>query len=97
MENKKHFKKKDIIILVVTIAILLAIVLLCAFNWSLVAKLFSLIVEGKTVVQDYILSFGILGQIINAIMLVVGFFFPTMWDLRIKFRSLTLVKNVFAH
>lgn len=84
MKNKKEIKKKDIVILVVTIAILIAIVLLCAFNWSLVADLFNLIVKGKTIVQDYILSFGILGEIIIAIMLVFCFFFPFISSLPLQ-------------
>lgn len=84
MKEKKEIKKKDIIILVVTIAILLAIALLCAFNWPLVANLFSLIVKGKTIVQDYVLSFGILGEIIIAIMLMFCFFFPFISSLPLQ-------------
>lgn len=84
MKNKKEIKKTDIVILVVTVAILLAIVLLCAFNWPLVANLFDLIVKGKAVVQDYVLSFGILGEIIISIMLVFCFFFPFVSSLPLQ-------------
>ena len=84
MKNKKAIKTKDVIILALTIAILLAIVLLCAFNWPLVANLFSLIVKGKTIVQDYVLSFGILGEIIIAIMLIFCFFFPFISSLPLQ-------------
>ncbi|MDE7454247.1 MAG: VTT domain-containing protein [Clostridia bacterium] len=84
MNNKKKIRKRDIAILVVTIAILLAIALLCAFNWPLVANLFDLIVRGKTVVQDYVLSFGILGEIIIAIMLLFCFFFPFISSLPLQ-------------
>lgn len=84
MKNKKDIKKKDIVILVVTIAILLTIGLLCAFNWPLVVKLFDLIVKGKTVVKDYIQSFGILGEIIIAIMMLFCFFFPFISSLPLQ-------------
>ena len=84
MANKKAIKQKDIVILVVTIAILLAIVLLCAFNWPLVANLFELIVKGKTVVQDYVLSFGILGEAVIAVMLIFCFFFPFISSLPLQ-------------
>ena len=84
MKSKKYIKKKDIVILAVTIAILLAIVLLCAFNWQLVVKLFDLIVKGKTVVKEYVLSFGILGEIIIAIMMTFCFFFPFISSLPLQ-------------
>lgn len=84
MKSKKNIRKRDIVLLAVTIAILLAIALLCAFNWSLVVKLFDLVVKGKTVVQDYVLSFGILGEIIIAIMIMFCFFFPFISSLPLQ-------------
>lgn len=84
MKDKREIKKKDIVILAVTVAIILAIVLLCAFNWSLVVNLFNLVVKGKTIVQDYMLSFGILGEIILSIMMVFCFFFPFISSLPLQ-------------
>lgn len=84
MKNKHDIKKKDIVILVITVAILLAIALLCAFNWQLVVRLFDLIVEGKTAVKDYVSDFGILGEIIIAIMLMFCFFFPFISSLPLQ-------------
>lgn len=84
MKSKKTLKKKDIVILVVTIAILLAIALLCAFNWSLVVNLFDLVVKGKTVVQEYVLSFGIWGEIVILIMMLFCFFFPFISSLPLQ-------------
>ena len=84
MKNKKDIKKKDIAILVITIAIILAIILLCAFNWPLVINLFGLIVQGKEIVQDYILSFGVWGAIVIAIMLMFCFFFPFISSLPLQ-------------
>lgn len=84
MEGKKKIRKRDIVILVVTIAILLAMALLCAFNWSLVVDLFGMIVKGKTVVKDYVLKFGIWGEIVIAVVLMFCFFFPFISSLPLQ-------------
>ncbi len=74
--DKNKIKKSDIIILTITIALLIGIVIFCALNWHLVITLFDMIVEGKSIVKDFVTDFGWLGVVAIAVVLVFCFFFP---------------------
>ena len=79
--------KKELIIIITTAVVLTALVIFSILNWDIVSYLFTQVASGAEVVQDYVLSLGVVGVIAMTIIMIVCFFFPFISSVPIQLTS----------
>lgn len=83
----EKINKKEITIVIITALILTALIVFSIINWEVIIYLFEQVSSGADVVQDYILSLGIVGVIAMSIVMIVCFFFPFISSVPIQLAS----------
>ena len=79
--------KKEKILLFVTAAVLLALGIIAACNWSAFVMLFKEMVTGVEIVRETILDLGIAGILIISLIIIVCFFFPLISSIPVQLAS----------
>ena len=79
--------KKEKILLFVTAAVLLALGIFAACNWSTFVMLFKEMVTGVEIVRESILDLGIAGILIISLIIIVCFFFPLISSIPVQLAS----------
>ena len=79
--------KKELIIIITTALVLTALVIFSILNWDIVSYLFTQVASGAEIVQDYVLSLGVVGVIAMTIIMIVCFFFPFISPVPIQLTS----------
>ncbi|MBR5192275.1 MAG: TVP38/TMEM64 family protein [Clostridia bacterium] len=79
--------KKEIAIIITTAVVLTALIIFSIINWETIVFLFNQVATGADIVQDYVLSLGVVGIIAMAIVMIVCFFFPFVSPLPIELAS----------
>jgi uncharacterized membrane protein YdjX (TVP38/TMEM64 family) len=79
--------KKEKILLFVTAAVLLALGIFAACNWSTFVMLFKEMVTGVEIVRETILDLGIAGILIISLIIIVCFFFPLISSIPVQLAS----------
>ncbi len=79
--------KKEILLLVLTVCILLAIAVFAVLNWGTVVHLFKQMLEGVSIVKEYVLSLGIVGVLSIGLIIIVCFFFPVISSIPVQLAS----------
>lgn len=82
--NKRTVRKRDVLILSLTIAIFAALIVFCVFKWHLIIDLLNHIVTGKTLVREYVQSLGIAGEAAITVVIIACFFFPVISSLPLQ-------------
>lgn len=81
----KH--KKERLLLVLTACILLAIAVFAVLNWGTVVYLFKQMLNGVSIVKEYVLSLGIVGVLSIGLIIIVCFFFPVISSIPVQLAS----------
>ncbi len=81
----KH--KKERLLLALSACILLAIAVFSILNWSTVVYLFRQMLEGVSIVEEYVLSLGVVGVLSIALIIIVCFFFPVISSIPVQLAS----------
>ena len=79
--------KKEILLLTLTGCILLAIAAFAILNWGTVVYLFKQMLEGVSIVKEYVLSLGIVGVLSIGLIIIVCFFFPVISSIPVQLAS----------
>lgn len=79
--------KKEILLLVLTACILLAIAVFAVLNWNTVVYLFKQMLDGVSIVKEYVLSLGIAGVLSIGLIIIVCFFFPVISSIPVQLAS----------
>ncbi len=79
--------KKELSIIIITAIVLTALVIFSIINWDTVSYLFTQVASGAEIVQDYVLSLGVVGVIAMTIIMIVCFFFPFISSVPIQLTS----------
>jgi uncharacterized membrane protein YdjX (TVP38/TMEM64 family) len=73
--------------MLITAAVLLAIGIFAAFNWSSFLHLFKEMVSGVEIVRENILDLGIAGVLIISLIIIICFFFPVISSIPVQLAS----------
>ncbi len=79
--------KKERLILLFTVLILIGILVFSIFEWEIISYLFKQVVSGASIVKDYVLSLGVLGASAITLVIVVLFFFPIISSVPVQLAS----------
>lgn len=79
--------KKEKLLLLVTAAVLLALGIFAACNWSSFVLLFKEMVTGVEIVRESILDLGIAGILLISLIIIVCFFFPVISSIPVQLAS----------
>lgn len=79
--------KKEIILLLITAIVLLAIGIFAACNWGDFLHLFKEMVTGVEIVRENILDLGVAGVLIISLIIIVCFFFPVISSIPVQLAS----------
>ena len=79
--------KKERLILLFTVLILIGILVFSIFEWEVISYLFKQVVSGASIVKDYVLSLGVLGASAITLVIVVLFFFPIISSVPVQLAS----------
>lgn len=88
--------KKEKILMLITAAVLLAIGIFAAFNWSTFLHLFKEMVTGVEIVRENILDLGIAGVLIISLIIIICFFFPVISSIPVQLASVVAYGLPFA-
>ncbi len=88
--------KKEKILLMLTAAVLLAIGIFAACNWSDFLHLFKEMVTGVEIVRESILDLGIAGVLIISLIIIICFFFPVVSSIPVQLASVVAYGLPFA-
>lgn len=88
--------KKEKFLMLLTAAILLAIGIFAACNWSDFLHLFKEMVSGVEIVRENILDLGIAGVMIISLIIIVCFFFPVISSIPVQLASVVAYGLPFA-
>lgn len=81
MKLNMRIRKRDLTLLIVTVAILSAIALFAILNWSTLITFIKMLLEKTDLVKDFIRSFGFPGKLVLFLIIVACFFFPVISSL----------------
>ena len=79
--------KKEKLIILITLCVLIGILLFSIFNWEIISYLFKQVVSGASIVKDYVLSLGVIGVIAITLVIVALFFFPVISSIPLQLAS----------
>lgn len=79
--------KKEIILLLITAIVLLAIGIFAACNWGDFLHLFKEMVTGVEIVRENILDLGVAGVLIISLIIIICFFFPVISSIPVQLAS----------
>jgi uncharacterized membrane protein YdjX (TVP38/TMEM64 family) len=88
--------KKEKILMLLTAAILLAIGIFAACNWSDFLHLFKEMVTGVAIVRENILDMGVAGVLIISLLIIIWFFFPVISSIPVQLASVVAYGLPFA-
>ena len=79
--------KKECILLLLTVGILLAVAIFAIYNWSTVLHLFKEMIAGVSIVKEYVRSLGIVGVLSIGLIIILCFFFPVISSIPVQLAS----------
>lgn len=79
--------KKEQILLLLTIGILLTVAIFAVYNWGTVLHLFKEMIAGVSIVKEYVLSLGIVGVLSIGLIIIICFFFPVISSIPVQLAS----------
>lgn len=82
--STEKITKRNIILLVVTAALILGIIVFCIVNWEIVHNLFVKVISGTEIMKEYILSLGWIGKVACMVLIIICFFFPFISSLPVQ-------------
>lgn len=88
--------KKEKILLLVTVALLLALGIFALCNWSTFLMLFKEMVTGVEIVRESILDLGIVGVLLISLIIIICFFFPVISSIPVQLASVVAYGLPFA-
>lgn len=88
--------KKERILMLITIGILLIITIFSIFNWDTIIHLFQETVAGAAIVKESILSLGLVGVLAISLIIVVCFFVPVISSIPVQLASVVSYGLPFA-
>lgn len=88
--------KKEKILLLVTVALLLALGIFALCNWSTFLILFKEMVTGVEIVRESILDLGIVGVLLISLIIIICFFFPVISSIPVQLASVVAYGLPFA-
>ena len=88
--------KKEKILLLVTVALLLALGIFALCNWSTFLMLFKEMLTGVEIVRESILDLGIVGVLLISLIIIICFFFPVISSIPVQLASVVAYGLPFA-
>lgn len=79
--------RKEIYLLLLTLAVLLTGVIFSILNWNTITHLFHEMVSGVAIVEDYIQSLGLVGFFAISLIIIICFFFPVISSVPVQLAS----------
>lgn len=79
--------KKEKLLVLLTLLIVLAIVIFSVANWSAIVYLFKEMIAGVSIVKEYVRSLGLTGILSISVIIIVCFFFPVISSVPIQLAS----------
>ncbi len=79
--------KKEKLLVLLTLLIVLAIVIFSIVNWSAIVYLFKEMIAGVSIVKEYVRSLGLAGILSISVIIIVCFFFPVISSVPIQLAS----------
>ena len=79
--------KKENIILILSLAVILIVGLFSIFNWDTIVYLFTQMLTGVSIVKEYILSLGFIGVLVISLVIIICFFFPVISSIPVQIAS----------
>jgi len=79
--------KKEMLLILCTVCVLLAVTVFAVINWETIVHLFYEMVIGVSIVKEYVLSLGIVGVLAISLIIIVCFFFPVISSVPVQLAS----------
>lgn len=79
--------KKEILLILCTVCVLLVITVFSILNWGTIIRLFHEMIMGVAIVKEYVLSLGVAGVLAITLIIIACFFFPVVSSVPVQLAS----------